>query len=255
MKKTQSIFILLIGIVLIAPLSVFAATGFSIIPASGNYDTGQIFSVSIFVNPQGEDVYTTKVELKYPASLLTVESFSFNDAWLQLKQPGYDLIDNAGGTLIKTAGYLGGLSSQAKLGTVVFRAKSAGSATISIGSNSMVLDANNDDVFNNVLAQSVLTLSTPQPVVAPSPKPVLITEEVEEPAVTEEVTIAETEMPSEMNPAMLATLSVLNVVKPMAWLVIALIALASFFLLPEQHKSRKINFARIKKNILSKFGK
>src|SRR3989344_3109057 len=111
MKKN----ILIITLVMIGALALalptLAATTVSLSPASVSVKSGQIFNVSVTVNPQGINNYAEKIELKYPADILQVNSFTLNSAWMALTQPGYDLIDNTNGVLIKSACYPGGLSS------------------------------------------------------------------------------------------------------------------------------------------------
>ena len=104
------------------PTFVLAST-FSLYPTDVNVIAGQTFSVNVAFNPQGVKNYTVKLELKYPANLFEVQSFTFASNWIPLSQAGYDLVDNAGGTLIKSAGYPAGVSSQTTFGTVTFRAK------------------------------------------------------------------------------------------------------------------------------------
>ncbi|MCH7552011.1 FeoB-associated Cys-rich membrane protein, partial [Patescibacteria group bacterium] len=140
--------------------------------------------------------YTVKTELRYPADLLEVKLFTFTNSWMPIAQPGYDLIDNTNGTLIKTAGYPGGVSSTVTFGTVSFLAKKSGNGTITLNKNSFALDANNQHVlsgtpavsFNITAPASVPTQPSTQPTVTPSP-------ESEEPAVTDTVTLQPTEQP------------------------------------------------------------
>ncbi len=145
-------------------LPVFAAT-LSLSPVNVSVKQGQTFNAVIALDPQGVKNYTVKVELKYPANLLEVKSFSFGDKWMPLSQTGYDLVDNANGTLIKTAGYPGGLTSPATFGTVSFVAKAGGSGLITVGSNTQVFDATNANVLKGS-SQIVLVINAKAP--APS---------------------------------------------------------------------------------------
>jgi len=175
----------------LVPFGVFAATGFSFSPKSANYTEGQVFEMTIAVNPQGDTAYTAKAELTYPADLVEVRSFVFASGWMPLSQPGYDSIDNKSGVLIKTGGYPGGFSSSKTLGTASFYVKKTGSATIKIGSNSLVLDAENKNVFDGNLSQGVFTLLEkkievqPKASISEEPKPAV--EETQLP-LTESVT-------------------------------------------------------------------
>ncbi len=159
-----------------------AATTVSLSPANVSVTSGKTFNVTISVNPQGIANYTEKIELNYPADVLEVRSFNFGGSWMPLAQSGYDLIDNANGVLIKTAGYPGGLSSTATFGTVSFYAKKAGSGTIKLGNGSLALDANNQNVLSGTPEVSVVVLAPAiVPVESPAEQPVDEQPIVEEP--------------------------------------------------------------------------
>lgn len=164
------------SVVMLMALPVFAAT-LSLSPANVNAKAGQKFNAVITLDPQGVKNYTVKVELKYPANLLEVKSFTFASNWMPLSQTGYDLVDNAGGTLIKTAGYPGGLTSPATFGTVSFVAKTSGSGSVTVGSNTQVFDASNGNVLSGALGKIAVTIKvattltttpSPTPTVSPS---------------------------------------------------------------------------------------
>lgn len=164
-KITLIIPILMIAIVLIP--STFAA-GFSFSPTSGTYDKGQTYRVSIYVNPASDTVYTAKAEIKYPANLLEVRSFSFGSGWTALNQPGYDQINNSSGVLIKTGGFTAGLKNRTLLGTITFYAKSSGSADVSVGSGSLILDVDSKDTLNSYPSASFTLSDKIEPVSIPA---------------------------------------------------------------------------------------
>lgn len=172
MKRT--LIVILTFVALASPLAAFAST-VELSPAVVSVSPGQTFSVSIVVNAQETD-YTAKAVLSYPAELLSVSGFSFAPGWLALSQPGYDSIDNANGTLVKTAGFSGGFSGTKVLGTVTFVAKAAGQASISVSASTQILDANNANTFTSGGRASV-EISKPAsvptiPVSASKPAPV-----------------------------------------------------------------------------------
>lgn len=192
MNKT----ILLISSVILGGMfltgSVWAATTISLSPASVSVTQGESFNLTIGVNPQGIKNYTVKVELEYPADLLEVKSFNFSSGWMALSQSGYDLIDNTNGLLIKTAGYPGGTPISVTFGTVSFSAKKSGNGVIKLSSNSMALDAENQNVLSSPLAQVAVSITAPAPI-APGPTyPDEETEEIEEVEGAEEIEEAET---------------------------------------------------------------
>ena len=154
------------AMVLVAPA--LAATSVSFTPVNVSVRQGQTFTLTIGVNPQGVKNYTAKTELRYPADLLEVKSFTFANGWMALSQSGYDLTDNANGVFIKTAGYPGGVSSAVTFGTVSLLAKKSGNGTITLSSNSFALHANNQNVLAGASVQTAVAISAPP---APVPTP------------------------------------------------------------------------------------
>jgi len=163
MKK--SIFIIILGIleITILAMSVLAATTLSLSPLSIGVKQGQSFKVVVKVDPQGIKNYTAKIQIQYPAELLEVRAFTLGDGWMILSQPGYDLVDNTKGILIKTAGYPGGVSELITFSTVLFSAKKTGEGIIKIGGDSVVLDGDNHNVLSVPLAQTLVTITAPVP--------------------------------------------------------------------------------------------
>lgn len=186
MKKTLlTILIGIFGIIGFAS-SALAGTSISFTPVTMSVEQGKTFTLTIKVAPQGAKNYTVKTELHYPADLLEVKSFVFTNSWMPIVQPGYDLIDNTNGVLIKTAGYPGGVSSEATFGTVSFIAKKSGNGTIVLDSNSLALDANNQNVLSG---SPIMSFNVTAPVVVPvkqETKPAVTpSAESDEPAVTD----------------------------------------------------------------------
>ena len=183
-----------------------AATSVSFTPVNVSVRQGQIFTLTIGVNPQGAKTYTAKTELHYPADLLEVKSFTFANGWMPLSQSGYDLTDNTNGVFIKTAGYPGGVSSAVTFGTVSFLAKKSGSGPIILNNgNSFALDASNQNVIAGASVQTAVAISAVTPIQITTPKPtqqiqsqtpVIYEEEpVEEEIVSEEGETVVTESP------------------------------------------------------------
>ena len=88
--------------------------------------------------------------------------------------------------MIKTGGYTGGLENNALFGTITFYAKSSGSANVSIGSGSQVLDDNSKNVLTSRPSAS-FTLSEEAESVAPAP----VTQDQSQTAPIPEVTTIE----------------------------------------------------------------
>jgi len=178
MKKIYIVTIL-VGIVL--GMSAYAAS-LSLSPLVVNVKQGQTFSTVVSINPQGK-TYTAKVELKFPADLLSVQSFTLAPNWMALAQDGYDSINNTNGTIIKTAGYPKGLSASTVFGTVVFKAKKTGAGSISIGSGSLVLGADNKNTLAGnsgsasvTIAAAPMISATTTPTSSVSPTPLISSE-------------------------------------------------------------------------------
>lgn len=168
--KRLAITLFSLGLALLA-LPVLAASTLSLSPTVVNITQGRTFNLTVAINPQGTADYTVKTELKFPADLLSVQSFSFAPNWMPLAQSGYDATDNTAGSLIKTAGYPAGLTTTTSFGTATFLAKKSGSAVIETGVSSFALDANNQNVLNAVPVQAQVTISALAPASAPKPAP------------------------------------------------------------------------------------
>lgn len=186
MKKALTIILGVLGIMVLAT-PVLAATTLSLTPTSIETTKEENFPLKVILNPQGIKNYTAKVELEYPAELLEVKSFILANDWTGLSQPGYDLVDNTNGLLIKTAGYPGGFSELVTFGTALFTAKKTGKGVIKVGDNSLVLDTTNQNVLAGPRAQTSIVVRTPAPPPAPEEEVIPLPEEEIVPPPEEEV--------------------------------------------------------------------
>jgi len=156
------------------PVATSAAT-FSFAPTSTALKPGQTLSVAVFVTPSvGEKITTAKLSLDFSSSLLEVVSFTPTTGWIALPLPGSDLIDNTKGKLIKTGGLPAKVTSKKQFGTIVFKAKKAGSAKIGTNTDSMLIDTANANKYvasagANFLVIAPVPTPTPKPVVTPTP--------------------------------------------------------------------------------------
>lgn len=181
-KRILSTALTVLGIVaLITPVS--AVTTFLFTPTSVEHAKSGSFTLTIIANPQGVKNYTVKAELEYPADIVGVKSFTFANDWLPLVKPGYDLIDNARGVLIKTAGYPGGISGPTVFGTVLFSPKKAGNGTIKVGENSLALDAQSKNVLGSP-TKAVVVITAPAAPPAKEATPKVPQEEILPPEAT-----------------------------------------------------------------------
>lgn len=133
--------------VFLSPHIASAATAFSFSPLKISVHAGQTFTVNVRVNPKGTKNYTVKADIKFPADLVSVTKWQFGEDWMGLSQSGYSLMDNAGGELIRTAGYPDGFSGLTTFGTATFTAKKDGTGVIEFTGGSIALDANNANVY------------------------------------------------------------------------------------------------------------
>lgn len=150
-------------------------------PSSGTYTVGDILTVNVFVNTQGDAINNADVVVSFPSSLLEVVSFSKSGSIFSLwvEEPAFS--NNAG-----TISFNGGLPTPGFNGTagraisVVFRAKSAGTATVLFSSGVVrandgfgtdVLKATSQAQFNLVSKETPLlpgAAPTPPPTEAPA---------------------------------------------------------------------------------------
>lgn len=162
----------LIALLFLTPAAACAGS-IMLTPESFSISPGERFSVAIRVEPAGATLYSASAQLSFDPALLRVEAFTLSPQWLPLAQPGYDLIDNEKGMLIKTAGYPGGISKATPLGSIAFTALQGGTAVISVSEDSLLLDASSTDRISGTQGRTSVAIApktTPHP--APSPAPI-----------------------------------------------------------------------------------
>lgn len=120
------------------PKFVLAATLFAS-PASGSFGVGSTFSVSIRTNTQGAQVNTAEVSISYSTNTLELVSVKQGTTFY-LPSPGSP--SKGSGTAyfgggLPTPGYNG---SSGILGTLTFRAKAVGTATVFVNSGKVLLN-------------------------------------------------------------------------------------------------------------------
>lgn len=158
MKK---LFMFVVAVSLALPVVASAAT-FVVAPSSGTYKTGDLVTLNISVNPTGSTIYTAMLDARFSPDTFEVVSFTLNDSLLALKQSGYDALNNGGGVLTKTGGYTGGATAVSSFGTLVLRAKAAGTATFTVADSSKLYDGNNADQQSGAQTNSyVVTAAAP----------------------------------------------------------------------------------------------
>ncbi|MGD9581975.1 MAG: hypothetical protein AB7V50_11425 [Vampirovibrionia bacterium] len=171
----NKIFITIISFLIIIP-QISIADSFSFKSVSKIIEPNKNFTLSVYVVPSVSNIYTVQANINFPADLVSVESFTYANTWFPMNQTGYDLIDNASGKLIKTAGYPSGFNKETLLGTVIFKAKKAGSISISINKESFILDMDSNNILNSYDSFSINSVTptpTPTPVSNSKPESVL----------------------------------------------------------------------------------
>lgn len=136
--------IFLILVILILPFisgpSVKAASAeLYLSPSSGSFLVGSTFSVSVFVNTEGDEINVVWAELKFPPEILQVTSptagASFITEWIV--PPNYS---NERGIISFRGGVPGGISTSAGLvSSITFRAVASGIAKVEFREGSRVL--------------------------------------------------------------------------------------------------------------------
>jgi hypothetical protein len=225
MKKYFTVTMIVAGI--LVGVSALAATSVTLTPANVSVKAGQTFIVTVSANPQGVKNYSVELKLNYPASLLQVKSFALGSQWMALSQPGYDLIDNTNGVLIKTAGYPQGFNSNAQFGTVTFQAKKAGSGVIALASGTTALDQSNQNVF---AGSSQVTVSITAPAVKTTPTitatPTSGAQPSQSPAASESISPAAMVQPSAQQASILGIIGNVLSLGTGNWLIALIVILA-----------------------------
>jgi len=155
-KYIISIFAVLLGIFMTS--SAIASTSITLDPSNINVVAGQKVDLVIYANSNGVKNGTVKIEVSYPANLLSVSSFAQSPVWMSNTETGYDSIDNTNGSLIKTAGYPRGFISAVPFGTITFTTKVDGVATVKVENGSIALDASGKNTFSGN-SQSVINIT------------------------------------------------------------------------------------------------
>lgn len=173
MKFLLTSFLAILAFTVATPAS---AGTLSLTPATVSGRVGQSFTFTVTANPQSEANYTVKASVAFTPDVLEVTGFTLDSGWMGLSQPGYDSIDNANGTLIKSAAYPKGFTTPKTFGTITFRVKKAGSATVSVAGSSLMLNASGTNTYAGSSSVAVtvpgiaVNFDTPTPIPAPKPK-------------------------------------------------------------------------------------
>ena len=147
----------------LAPLA--HASTISYAPAAISVTEGQVFSVSVSVDPGAEKAYGVQLEAIFPADLVEATGMTLESGWISPASPSI-----AAGKLTQMAGIGGGFAAKKILGTIVFRAKKSGTATIAVAGSSIVSNAQGANTLVGLQGASVVTI-TAAPALEPAPAP------------------------------------------------------------------------------------
>lgn len=155
-------------LLLTASFSLVYAASINYSPNSGSRNVGSTFTVNVTASTDGTAANSFQADIRFPADKLEITSISTGGSVCTLFpfQPSYN---NSSGTGqiqcgLPSPGYNG---NGGKLGTVTFRGKATGSATVTLASSSQVLA--NDGQGTNILTSlgnATFTL-VPTPTSAP----------------------------------------------------------------------------------------
>jgi len=143
-------------------------------PASGKFDAGNIFTVSVLVNTQSAAINNAEATVNFPAEFLSVISVSQSNSIFSL-WPQSVVFSNSAGTIsfnggLPTPGFNG---SSGKIFSAVFRVKKAGTASLVFsGASVRANDGKGTDVLSSVgSAQFTLGAIAPtsEPKLTPTP--------------------------------------------------------------------------------------
>ncbi|MDQ5962589.1 MAG: hypothetical protein QG653_396 [Patescibacteria group bacterium] len=148
-QKTIRNSILVLSVVCFAIPSAYAIADLALLPASGTFEAGQTFTVSVNVTNNNQPINAVSGAITFPTNLLSVRSVSKDGSIIKLwaEEPSFS---NTNGT-IKFEGVVlnpGFSGSKGKVLTVVFLAKSSGDASVIFSSGSVLA---NDGEATNVL--------------------------------------------------------------------------------------------------------
>ena len=162
MRRTSAFFFVIATAVAVfgfskAVLAAGSAT-ISLSPTTTSVDTGEDFTLSVLVDPNGESLDTVRVNMSYDPDLLEALRFDLGTQFPSLS-PGYE-IDNTAGELTY-GGYKYGtqVTNEGTFATVTFRALSAGTAAISITSDSKTINDGEEKINTSALRGATITIA------------------------------------------------------------------------------------------------
>ncbi len=144
-------------------------------PATGSYNVGSTFTITVQANPRGQQINAVEAELRFDPSELSVVSVSREGSAFSLwtNEPSFS---NSAGTVQFGGGNPTPFSTQSPLMTVTFRATGDGDASVSFTEATVLAaDGFGTDVLNNMTGGtytlSVADTTPTQETSTPTPTP------------------------------------------------------------------------------------
>ncbi len=149
-----------------------AAADVLLTPASGSYSNGQTFTVTVQVDPKGQQVNAVEANLKFDPKVLSVVSTAKTGSAFSLwtTEPAFS---NTAGTITFGGGSPTPFAAKSALLSITFRALGEGSGAVSFNSASVLAaDGKGTDVIGaKTGATYTVAGATPTPTPAPTPTP------------------------------------------------------------------------------------
>jgi hypothetical protein len=129
----------------------------SLNPSVTEVKAGERFAVDIFVQPNGEALDTVRLNLKYPADLLSVDSFALGNLF-ERSSPGNSVNEDAGE--LSQGGFTleGPVTAEGVFGTVTFLAEKAGRGEIEILGTSRLISGGIEKIDTGSLQGATVTI-------------------------------------------------------------------------------------------------
>lgn len=165
MTTTKHLAVALIFLFLFAFAKEASASTLYLSPGSGSVSKGSILTTSLGLNTAGEGVNGISAFLSYPADKLEVTSISYGGSFAIAAEGSF-----GGGSIRISRGSINPVSGSVNIATINFRAKSEGSATVSITGGAVPRASDSSDSYSggsggtyNITASSQAAPKTASP--------------------------------------------------------------------------------------------
>ena len=132
-------------IILLLSRDIANASTIQLIYPTSTIQKGQEFEVTALIIPERSN-YT--VSLKMCFQNAEFQGFEQSDEWFQLRVPKY--WETNQGMIARTAGFPGGFNTSTVFGKFIFKAKETGFINVSTDTSSLILDADNKNVYEQI---------------------------------------------------------------------------------------------------------